>query len=108
MWFSLAVHGTRAYTEAIEHMLALSHNTSTPIRNTPHLELVREPELSTVLFRRIDWTAEDYAQWSARLLAGRTASVAPTGRQGETVARFAFLHPETTLGMVEETVNTTT
>ncbi|MFE5934302.1 hypothetical protein ACFQ69_02890 [Streptomyces sp. NPDC056470] len=54
------------------------------------------------------WTAGDYDEWSARLLAGRTAFVAPTGWEGETVARFAFLHPETTLEMVEEIVGTMT
>ncbi|MGW4359525.1 pyridoxal phosphate-dependent decarboxylase family protein [Streptomyces californicus] len=106
LWFSLAVHGTRAYTEAIEHALTLARGTATLIRNTPYLELIREPELSAVLFRRIDWTAEDYAEWSARLLAGQTAFVAPTGWEGETIARFAFLHPETTLEVVEEIVRT--
>ncbi|MEV6582328.1 pyridoxal-dependent decarboxylase [Streptomyces sp. NPDC051582] len=107
LWFSLAVHGTRAYSEAIEKALALARDTAALIRNTPHLELVREPELSAVLFRRTGWTAEDYGQWSARLLAGQTAFVAPTGWEGETVARFAFLHPETTLETVKEIVDTT-
>ncbi|MEU2235817.1 pyridoxal phosphate-dependent decarboxylase family protein [Streptomyces vietnamensis] len=95
LWFSLAVHGTRAYSEAIEKALTLARDPATLIRNTPYLELIRDPELSAVLFRRIGWTSEDYAEWSARLLAGQTAFVAPTGWEGETVARFAFLHPET-------------
>ncbi|MER5310690.1 pyridoxal-dependent decarboxylase [Streptomyces sp. NPDC002773] len=106
LWFSLAVHGTRAYGEAIEQAITLARDTATLIRNTPYLELVREPELSAVLFRRINWTAEDYTEWSARLLAGGTAFVAPTGWEDETVARFAFLHPETTPELVEEIVRT--
>ncbi|MBT2466411.1 aspartate aminotransferase family protein [Streptomyces sp. ISL-66] len=106
LWFSLAVHGTRAYGEAIEKALTLARETAALIRNTPHLELIREPELSAVLFRRTGWTAGDYADWSARLLAGQTAFVAPTGWEGETVARFAFLHPQTTLEMVEEIIGT--
>jgi glutamate/tyrosine decarboxylase-like PLP-dependent enzyme len=106
LWFSLAVHGTRAYSEAVEKALTLARDTSTLIRSTPYLELIREPELSAVLFRRVGWEAEDYAGWSARLLAGQTAFVAPTGWEGETVARFAFLHPRTTLDMVEEIVGT--
>jgi glutamate/tyrosine decarboxylase-like PLP-dependent enzyme len=106
LWFSLAVHGTRAYSKAIEKALTLARDTATLIRHTPYLELIREPELSAVLFRRIGWTTEDYTEWSARLLAGQTAFVAPTGWEGETVARFAFLHPETTLEAVEEIVNT--
>ncbi|MGW3561020.1 hypothetical protein ACWDNT_27405 [Streptomyces sp. NPDC000963] len=102
----LAVHGTRAYTEAVEKALALARDTVALVRSAPYLELVREPELSAVLFRRVGWTAGDYAEWSARLLADRTAFIAPTGWQGETVARFAFLHPETTLETVEEILDT--
>lgn len=105
LWFSLAVHGTHAYSEAIEKALTLARDTATLIRSTPYLELIREPELSAVLFRRTGWTAEDYKEWSARLLAGQTAFVAPTGWKGETVARFAFLHPETTLEIVGEIVD---
>ncbi|MER7953127.1 pyridoxal-dependent decarboxylase [Streptomyces sp. NPDC096030] len=108
LWFSLAVHGTRAYSEAVERALGLARDTAALIRNTPHLELIREPELSAVVFRRIGWTAGDYEEWSARLLAGQTAFVAPTGWEGETVARFAFLHPETTLDMVGEIIGTMT
>ncbi|MFF6778964.1 pyridoxal-dependent decarboxylase [Streptomyces sp. NPDC012637] len=97
LWFSLAVHGTRAYSEAIEKALTLARTTAALIRTAPYLELIREPELSAVTFRRIGWTAEDYPEWSARLLAGQTAVAATTGWEGETVARFAFLHPETAL-----------
>jgi aromatic-L-amino-acid/L-tryptophan decarboxylase len=59
-----------------------------------------------VLFRRKGWSAEDYQAWSDRLLAGQIAFVTPTGWQGETVARFALLHPQTTPGIVEEILET--
>ena len=106
LWFSLAVHGTRAYTEAVEVSLDLARDTAALIRKNPDLELIREPELSTVLFRRKGWNAEDYQRWSERLLAGQIAFVTPTGWEGETVARFAFLHPHTTLEIVEEILDT--
>ncbi|MEU7696687.1 pyridoxal-dependent decarboxylase [Streptomyces sp. NPDC039028] len=105
LWFSLAVHGTHAYTTAIETALTLARDAASIIRDAPHLQLIREPELSAVLFRRIGWASEDYTRWSARLLAGQTAFVAPTGWEGETVARFAFLNPETSLTLVEEIVD---
>ena len=35
---------------------------------SPHVELVREPGLSIVLFRRPGWDKLDYDAWSARLL----------------------------------------
>jgi len=102
LWFSLAVNGTDAYRDAIERGLGLAQLTADLIRRTPHLELLREPELSVVLFRRIDWTAADYHDWCQRMLDDQVAFVTPTTWQGETVARLVFLHPQTTMDMVED------
>ncbi|MGH9077842.1 MAG: pyridoxal phosphate-dependent decarboxylase family protein [Acidimicrobiales bacterium] len=102
LWFSLAVHGTGAYRDAIEAVLSLAGAAADLIESAPHLELVRRPELSVVLFRRPGWAQADYAAWSARLLADQVAFVTPTTWEGETVARLAFLHPSTTLDMVVE------
>ncbi|MFD1939053.1 pyridoxal phosphate-dependent decarboxylase family protein [Nonomuraea mangrovi] len=106
LWFSLAVNGTDAYTEAVERGLSLARETAELIKESDHLELIREPELSAVLFRRPGWTAQDYYDWSERLLAGQIGFVTPTGWEGETVARFAFLHPGTTIEIVKEIVAT--
>ncbi|MFJ8085281.1 pyridoxal phosphate-dependent decarboxylase family protein [Streptomyces sp. NPDC096205] len=106
LWFSLAVHGTGAYTDAIERALSLSRQSAELIRTAPHVELIREPDLSVVLFRRPGWSTSDYQAWSNRLLADQTAFVAPTGWNGETVCRFAFLHPATSLDMVREILDT--
>ena len=107
LWFSLAVNGSDAYRDAIERVLALTRSTADRIRTLPHLELVREPELSVLLFRRNGWSAADYDAWSARLLADQVAFVAPTRWHDEPVARLAFLHPETTPEIVEEILATT-
>jgi len=107
LWFSLAVHGTDAYTEAVETGLALARDTAELIRSEyPELELVLDPVLSTVVYRRRGWSAEDYYAWSQRLLAEQTGFVTPTGWEGETVARFAFLHPGTTMDIVREILDT--
>jgi glutamate/tyrosine decarboxylase-like PLP-dependent enzyme len=105
-WFSLAVHGTDAYRDAIEAALATARDAAGQIRRHPRLDLVREPELSTVLFRRHGWEPADYDAWSKRLLAGQIAFVTPSSWEGETVARFAFLHPATTPGIVAEILGT--
>jgi hypothetical protein len=67
---------------------------------------VREPELSIVVFRRVGWSAADYQRWSDDLLAAQLAFVTPSSWHGETVARFAFLHPGTTLELVDEILQT--
>jgi aromatic-L-amino-acid decarboxylase len=107
LWFSLAVNGSDAYRDAIEQVLATARAAAERIAALPHLELVREPELSVVLFRRKGWRDADYEAWSARLLAEQIAFVAPSRWHDEPVARLAFLHPETTLAIVDEVLATT-
>jgi aromatic-L-amino-acid/L-tryptophan decarboxylase len=102
LWFSLAVHGTDAYRDAVDAVLQTAHACADLVRRAAHVELVRDPQLSIVLLRRPGWTRKDYDRWSAKLLSDQTAFVTPTTWEGEPVARLAFLHPDTTLSMVEE------
>ena len=102
LWFSLAVHGVAAYTEAIETAIRLAHETADEIRSRPDLELIREPDLGVVLFRRKGWNTADYMAWADQLLADQVAFIPPSAWEGETVGRFAFLHPHTTMDLVRE------
>jgi len=102
LWFSLAVHGSDAYRDAIEAALATARAAAALVRAEPQLALVREPDLSIVLFRRHGWTDADYRRWSDDLLGAQIAFVTPTTWRGEPVARLAFLHPGTTIDIVEE------
>lgn len=102
IWFSLAVHGWGAYRDAIERVLQTARDAAALIDTTAHLELLRPPELSVVLFRRVGWTTSDYERWSSELLADQIAFVTPSKWRGETVARLAFLHPDTTMDIVRE------
>lgn len=106
LWFSLAVNGLAAYRDAVEHSLALARYTSEQITAHPRLELVREPDLSVVLFRRSGWHLADYEAWGRQLLADQTAFVTHSSWRGEPVARLAFLHPSTTTTMVDEVLDT--
>lgn len=92
-WFSLAVHGTDAYTAAIEQTLAIARDAARRVDAAPHLELVRQPELGVVLWRRPGWGPDDYTAWSQRMLAEERAFIMPTTWRGETVARAVFLNP---------------
>jgi glutamate/tyrosine decarboxylase-like PLP-dependent enzyme len=95
LWFSLATHGTDAYRDAIESTLAVAHSGAELIRGSDHCELVLEPELSIVVFRRIGWTPEQYQAWSHDQLASQTAFVVPTSWNGETVLRYCIVNPLT-------------
>ncbi len=100
LWFSLCVHGVRAYTEAIETAISLARRAAVEIKSRDYLELIREPELSVVLFRRTGWLPADYTAWADKLLEDQVAFLPPTAWEGETVARLAFLHPQTSLELV--------
>jgi aromatic-L-amino-acid/L-tryptophan decarboxylase len=102
LWFSLAVHGVRAYTEAIEAAIALARRAADEIAARDYLELIREPGLGVVLFRRRGWAPAQYTDWADRLLHDQVAFIPPTAWEGETVARFAFLHPHTSMDLVRE------
>ena len=97
LWFSLATHGTDAYRDAVEETLLVAHAGAALIAAAPHLELIMEPDLSVVLFRRAGWDAAQYQAWSDRLLDAGIAFVTPTGWQGETVLRICVVNPRTTV-----------
>lgn len=96
-WFSLATYGTDAYRDAIEQCLRVTEQTVELIDGLPHVERVVESDLSVVVFRRIGWSPADYQAWSDRALADEIGFVVPSAFQGETVLRFCFVNPLTTL-----------
>src|SRR6266516_1528556 len=102
LWFSLSVHGVRAYSEAIEAAIRQAAGAAAEIARRGYLELIREPDLGIVLFRRRGWAPEQYTEWADRLLADQVAFIPPSAWEGETVARFAFLHPHTSMDLVRQ------
>ena len=102
LWFSLAVYGVEAYAEAIETAIGLAAATAVEIKARDNLELIREPELGVVLFRRRGWAPGQYTRWADQLLADQVAFIPPSAWEGETVARFAFLHPHTPMDLVRQ------
>jgi L-2,4-diaminobutyrate decarboxylase len=97
LWFSLSTYGTEAYATAIETTLQVAHAGADLVRNSEHCELVVEPELSVVLFRRRGWARAQYQAWSDALLASGEAFVVPTSWHGETVLRICVVNPLTTV-----------
>jgi glutamate/tyrosine decarboxylase-like PLP-dependent enzyme len=95
-WFSLAAHGTDAYTAAVERTLEVARLATEDIRSRTYVEALHEPDLSVIVFRRLGWDAAAYHDWANRQLDARFAFVMPTVHAGETVTRFAIINPRTT------------
>lgn len=104
LWFSLAVHGSDAYGAAVQTAIDNAAAAARRVDASPHLELLLEPELGIVLFRRTGWQEADYVAWARGLLDRGVAFVLPTRWQGETVGRFVFLHPGTTVELFDEVI----
>jgi glutamate/tyrosine decarboxylase-like PLP-dependent enzyme len=105
-WFSLATHGSDAYAAAVEQTLAVARAAADEVRARSYVELVREPDLSVVVFRRLGWTAQQYYDWSDRLMKANYAFVTPTTHAGETVTRFAVVNPRTSVSDIQGILDT--
>jgi len=106
LWFSLSTYGTDAYREAIESVLALTRAAADEISRRPELELIMDPDLSVLLFRRRGWSDDDYESWWRRVLDAQVAFVQPTSWEGEKVARLCFVNPRTTIEHVRAILGT--
>ena len=105
-WFTLLVHGTDAMRESVRASLTTTAYAAEQLRATDGVELVMEPELSVVLFRKAGWDAPRWQAWARDLLEREVAFVAPTRWKGETVGRLVFLHPLTTEAIVDAVLET--
>lgn len=95
LWMSLVANGTDAYTVAVEHCLDLTAYTADCIRASDHLELLREPDLSIVAFRRNGWGINDYERWTDITVASGLGLVTPTVHDAEPAFRLCFVNPLT-------------
>ena len=105
-WFSLAAHGTDAYTEAMERTMTVAKNAADQVRAHPHLKLLMDPILSIVAFERVGWKSEDYENWSDKILADQIGFVTPSAYKGRSILRFAIVNPWTSESDISEILAT--
>ena len=100
------MHGTEMYEKAINRGLELAEIAGRKIEEHPDMELVREPSLSCVLFRKKGWQPDDYRNWTYNNHKKGYALVTPTrwkkkDKTYETCARFCFINPDTSIEDIE-------
>jgi len=95
LWFSLATYGIASYRSAIADNVALAHKIAEEITSRSGLKLVREPELSVVVFEKEGWELQDYEKWSKKLLDEQIGFVVPSSHKGKPNTRFAIVNPNT-------------
>jgi len=105
-WFSLAAHGTDAYTEAMEETLTVARDAAELVRKHPNLDLIHDPELSIVAFTRKGWAVSDYQKWSDKLLADQIGFIPPSSDKGQPILRFAIVNPWTKISDISMILDT--
>lgn len=102
LWFSLATHGVAKYRTAIEYNIDVAHEIAQIIRDLDYVELVRDPELSVVVFERKGWQLADYDSWSQKLLEAEIGFVVPSSHKGQPNTRFAIVNPLTSVELLRK------
>lgn len=105
-WFSLLTYGVKEYRETIAYNIQVAKKFADVIRERPYVQLVRDPELSIVVWERIGWEPADYMRWSQKLLDDQIALVTPSSHQGKPNTRVAILNPQTSLELLVQILDT--
>ena len=105
LWFSLATYGVGAYRKAVAENIEVAHKIAQVISKRKDLKLVREPELSIVVFEKTGWQLADYQKWSDRILAEGLGFVVPSSHQGKPNARFAIVNPRTDVKLLTQIID---
>ncbi len=104
LWYSLVTYGSDKYSQAVEICISNAKKCAEVIKKTEHLELVMEPTLSIVCFKRKSWEFDDYKKWSDSLaLSGKMLCI-PSSINGEIILRLAFLNPNTDIDKAIEII----
>ncbi len=111
LWFSLAVYGTERYGAAIDQVLQTVAAIVEGIEDSPDLELVAEPDLNVILFKRPSMSDSEMLLWSEAHRQAGTILCLPTTHRGQQVFRLCLVNPDTkaeeVLFMVHSDVSTT-
>ena len=106
LWISFQALGRDKLGAMVDRTIALAAHAATVVRNTPRLDLMCEPQLSTVVFRYVPARADVHAdQLNARLrlnLFDRgQAVIGHTIVRGRQCLKFTCMNPAVTEGQLE-------
>ena len=96
LWLAFRVHGAGAIREAIERNLEQAALLAALLREDERFELLGEPQLSVVCFRRRLETDAHHARLALALAADGRIAIAPAEVDGSTWLRACFVNHRTT------------
>ena len=108
LWFSLTVDGTQAYAKGIQKTLETAKKIADVIASTDGLELLLGPQLTVLLFRASNLSADYLHEWAESHRRSGDLLCLPTKWRGETVLRICVVNPETDPETVLDVLKTLT
>lgn len=106
LWYALATHGTRAYTQAIAATREVAEKIAQGIAATQGLDLLLGPQLTVILFRPKDMSEDAMITWAEGHRRSGALLCLPTRWRGEMVFRLCIVNPQTDPDAVLETLKT--
>jgi len=109
LWISFQSLGRDKLAAVIDRTITLAKYAAEVIKNTPHLELMCEPQLSTVVFRYMPENLEfdaDQTNFALRqhLFDSGKAIIGHTRVRGVQCLKFTCMNPAVTDGQIEDLV----
>lgn len=105
LWISFQTLGRTKLGEMIDRTMALASHAADVIRRTPPLQLMCEPQLSTVVFRVVSRSANDNDKLNStirqRLFDGGRAVIGHTRVRNHQCLKFTCMNPSTTEAQME-------
>lgn len=106
LWYSLAVHGTAAYTQAVARTREIAEDLARGISDMDGLELLLGPQLTVILFKPTDMSEPAMLDWAETHRRVGTLLCLPTRWRADMVFRLCIVNPETDPAAVLGTLRT--
>ena len=95
LWYSLAVHGTDAYGQAIARTRAITQDIAKGIDAMPGVELLLTSDLTVILFWPSGMSEPEMETWAEAHRRSGALLCLPTRWRGQMVFRLCIVNPET-------------
>ena len=109
LWISLQTLGRDKLAAMIERTIELANHCARAVQSVPELELVCEPQLSTVVFRFVPPIDSDADESNAairqRLFDRGLAVIGHTRVRGKQCLKFTCMNPATTEGQMDQLID---
>lgn len=104
VWFPLSLHGVSAFRQALDEKLDLAVYLAEALSNDPNVDVLWEPQLTTVAFRLAGAEIERQREFLARINASKRVFLSSTMIHGEYVVRACIVSHRTHKDRIDECI----